>query len=123
MIGSRSSLRIECRIPGADVNPYLAYAALIASGLHGMDGNMDPGQARGWNGYDDHASPLIHFRIEDPIDALDLRHHARLAGRRNRLPLLGAGPLGGCRASTFRDRLGAEEVFPACLKKSRRKHN
>jgi len=32
-----SSLRIECRIPGADCNPYLAYAAVLASGLDGID--------------------------------------------------------------------------------------
>ena len=35
VVGVGSSLRIECRIPGADVNPYLAYSAVIASGLGG----------------------------------------------------------------------------------------
>ena len=37
VIGHGPSLRIECRVPGGDVNPYLALAALIASGLHGVD--------------------------------------------------------------------------------------
>ncbi|MGI9611132.1 MAG: glutamine synthetase family protein, partial [Acidimicrobiia bacterium] len=35
IVGEGSSLRIECRIPGADVNPYLAYAAMLAAGLDG----------------------------------------------------------------------------------------
>lgn len=41
-VGIGSSLRIECRIPGADVNPYLAYAAVIASGLAGIEKRIDP---------------------------------------------------------------------------------
>ena len=42
VVGSGSSLRIECRIPGADVNPYLAYSAVIASGLAGIEGKIEP---------------------------------------------------------------------------------
>ena len=34
-------IRIECRIPGADVNPYLAQAALIAAGLAGVDAGLE----------------------------------------------------------------------------------
>jgi glutamine synthetase len=37
VIGHGPSLRIECRLPGGDVNPYLALAALVAGGLHGVD--------------------------------------------------------------------------------------
>ena len=37
VVGHGASRRIECRLPGADVNPYLALAALIAGGLHGID--------------------------------------------------------------------------------------
>ncbi|MEO1658955.1 MAG: glutamine synthetase family protein [Pseudomonadota bacterium] len=36
VVGNQSSKRVECRIPGADINPYLAYAALIAAGLEGV---------------------------------------------------------------------------------------
>lgn len=42
VVGSGASLRIECRIPGADVNPYLAYSAVIASGLAGIEGRIEP---------------------------------------------------------------------------------
>jgi glutamine synthetase len=34
-------IRIECRIGGADLNPYLAFAALIASGLAGIDEKLE----------------------------------------------------------------------------------
>jgi glutamine synthetase len=33
-------MRVECRVPGGDVNPYLAVAALIAAGLHGVDNEL-----------------------------------------------------------------------------------
>ncbi len=42
VVGAGPSLRIECRIPGADINPYLAYAAVIASGLAGIDQRIEP---------------------------------------------------------------------------------
>jgi len=37
VVGSGHTLRLENRVPGGDVNPYLAVAALIAAGLHGID--------------------------------------------------------------------------------------
>jgi glutamine synthetase len=37
VVGHGPSLRVENRVPGGDVNPYLAVAALIASGLHGIE--------------------------------------------------------------------------------------
>ena len=36
VVGHGPSLRVECRVPGGDVNPYLCTAALIAAGLQGM---------------------------------------------------------------------------------------
>jgi glutamine synthetase len=41
MVGHGQSIRVECRIPGGDVNPYLAIAALVASGLHGVDQGLE----------------------------------------------------------------------------------
>ncbi len=37
VVGHGSSLRVENRVPGGDVNPYLAVAALVAAGLHGIE--------------------------------------------------------------------------------------
>lgn len=42
IVGHGKSLRIECRIPGADCNPYLAFAASIASGLDGIARRTEP---------------------------------------------------------------------------------
>lgn len=42
VVGKGSSLRIECRIPGADCNPYLAFAAALASGLDGIRNKIEP---------------------------------------------------------------------------------
>ena len=42
VVGEGASLRIECRIPGADANPYIVYAAVIASGLHGIEHRVEP---------------------------------------------------------------------------------
>jgi len=45
VVGRGPALRIECRIPGADANPYLAYAALLAAALDGVERRLDPGPA------------------------------------------------------------------------------
>ena len=42
VVGEGPSLRIECRIPGADCNPYLAYTAALASGLRGVEEQIEP---------------------------------------------------------------------------------
>ncbi len=44
IIGHGSSFRIENRMPGADANPYLAFAATIAAGLAGIEENLDCGE-------------------------------------------------------------------------------
>jgi glutamine synthetase len=42
VVGKGESLRIECRIPGADCNPYLAFAASLACGLDGIENQIEP---------------------------------------------------------------------------------
>jgi len=42
VVGQGPSLRIECRIPGADVNPYMVYAGAIAAGLDGIEAGTEP---------------------------------------------------------------------------------
>ncbi len=41
VITGGAGTRIECRIPGADCNPYLAFAATLAAGLHGIDNELE----------------------------------------------------------------------------------
>ncbi len=43
IVGHGGSLRTETRIPGGDVNPYLAFAALLAAAVEGMDSLTDAG--------------------------------------------------------------------------------
>jgi glutamine synthetase len=50
-VGHGPGRRIESRVPGADVNPYLALAALIAAGLHGMDSELELEPAFEGNAY------------------------------------------------------------------------
>ncbi len=40
IVGDKQGLRIESRIPGADINPYLAYSAMISAGLHGIENKL-----------------------------------------------------------------------------------
>lgn len=42
VVGHGPSLRIECRIPGADCNPYLAMAVHLAAGLDGIENRIEP---------------------------------------------------------------------------------
>ncbi|HEY0692938.1 MAG TPA: glutamine synthetase family protein [Kribbella sp.] len=41
VVGHGESLRVENRLPGGDVNPYLAVAALIAAGLYGIENQLE----------------------------------------------------------------------------------
>jgi glutamine synthetase len=51
LVGRGPAFRVESRIPGADVNPYIAYAALIAAGLHGIEHGIEPPPPLVGNGY------------------------------------------------------------------------
>ena len=51
VLGQGQSLRFENRVPGGDVNPYLAVAALIAAGLHGVDAGLELEDAFEGNAY------------------------------------------------------------------------
>jgi glutamine synthetase len=50
-VGHGNSLRIENRLPGADVNPYLALSAMIAAGLHGIENELPLEPALEGNAY------------------------------------------------------------------------
>src|SRR3954464_2148300 len=52
IVGHGESTRVECRIPGADVNPYLGFAAMLAAGLDGIENKLDPGPELIGNAYE-----------------------------------------------------------------------
>ncbi len=41
VVGHGENTRMECRVPGGDVNPYLAVAALVAGGLYGIEQELE----------------------------------------------------------------------------------
>ena len=64
-------IRIECRIGGADLNPYLAFAALIAAGLKGIDEKLDlPAPFEG-DAYFGEALPEIPKTLREAIATLE----------------------------------------------------
>jgi glutamine synthetase len=79
VVGRGPSLRVECRIPGADANPYLAYAALIAAGLDGIERRIDPGPAFRGDVYRAAEVPRIPRSLPAAIEAFDRSPLARQA--------------------------------------------
>jgi len=69
VVGHGKSFRLESRIPGADVNPYLAYAATIAAGLHGIEQNLEPPTRFDGNAYAAPELPRVPASIVEAIDA------------------------------------------------------
>ena len=51
VVGHGSALRLENRLAGADVNPYLVLAAMIAAGLYGVDAGLELEDAMAGNAY------------------------------------------------------------------------
>lgn len=68
VVGKGKSLRIECRIPGADCNPYLAYAAVLASGLDGIANKIEPPALFRGDVYAAQHLPRVPYTLRDAID-------------------------------------------------------
>lgn len=69
-VGSGPARRVESRIPGADVNPYLALAATIAGGLWGIEHELELEPAFTGNAYEAPEVPRIPSTLADAIDTL-----------------------------------------------------
>jgi len=52
VVGRDDNIRMECRVPGGDVNPYLAVAALVAGGLYGIERKLEPPEPFDGNAYE-----------------------------------------------------------------------
>jgi glutamine synthetase len=64
-VGKGTSLRIECRIPGADANPYLSFAAALASGLDGIANRIEPPPIFEGDVYASRALPAIPATLRE----------------------------------------------------------
>jgi glutamine synthetase len=60
VVGHGSSCRPETRIPGADANPYLAFAALLAAGLYGIEQKLELNPAFEGNAYESDVERFPH---------------------------------------------------------------
>src|ERR687891_334883 len=76
IVGRGQGLRAETRIPGGDVNPYLAFAALLAAGLHGIENELELPPALEGNAYESDAERFPHS-LREAIDTLESGTMAR----------------------------------------------
>ncbi len=79
IVGHEQSLRIECRIPGADVNPYLVYAAVLASGLDGIANRIEPPEIFEGNVYEAANLARVPRTLRDATDAFEASEFLREA--------------------------------------------
>ncbi|MDQ2983277.1 MAG: glutamine synthetase family protein [Actinomycetota bacterium] len=78
IVGHGPSLRTETRIPGGDVNPYLAFAALIAAGMHGIEQELELPPPLEGNAYESDAE-RFPSSLREAIAALEEGTMARAA--------------------------------------------
>jgi glutamine synthetase len=78
VVGGGSSKRIETRIPGGDVNPYLGFAALIAAGLYGIENELPLPPPLEGNAYESEAE-RFPSTLREAITALENSEVARAA--------------------------------------------
>lgn len=79
VVGEGASLRVECRIPGADANPYLVYAALLAAGLDGIEQRSEPGPAFEGDAYAAGELPRVPASLPEAARAFEASAFARRA--------------------------------------------
>ncbi|SDW78331.1 glutamine synthetase [Marininema mesophilum] len=93
VVGSGKSLRIENRITGADINPYMAYAAMIGAGLQGIEEELELPQEHQGNAYQGEGVQCIPTSLYEAIECWEksrvvekvmgegVRHHYGHAAR------------------------------------------
>jgi glutamine synthetase len=70
VVGEHKGNRVESRLPGADVNPYLGYAATIAAGIHGIKNKLDAPEMFQGNAYEAKDVPRVPTSLHEAIDEL-----------------------------------------------------
>ena len=79
VVGQGPSFRIENRMPGADANPYLAFAAMLAAGRAGLEEKLDCGEEYHGNAYVDSQLLRLPWTLRDATDLFDRSKLARTA--------------------------------------------
>jgi glutamine synthetase len=78
VVGDGAARRVETRIPGGDVNPYLAFAALLAAGLYGISEALELPPALDGNAYESDAE-RFPGTLREAVRALEAGTTARAA--------------------------------------------
>jgi glutamine synthetase len=78
IVGHGGALRAETRIPGGDANPYLAFAALLAAGIYGIENELELPPGLEGNAYESDAERFPHS-LREAIAALEGGTMARTA--------------------------------------------
>lgn len=68
VVGNGQSLRMECRIPGADCNPYLTFAAALASGFNGIAEKVEPPECFSGDLYEATEIPRVPKTLADAVE-------------------------------------------------------
>jgi glutamine synthetase len=79
VVGHGQSRRVECRIPGADVNAYLGFAAMLAAGLDGIENGTDPGPELVGNAYEAAEAEPFPTTLDEAVDQWERSAFARRA--------------------------------------------
>jgi glutamine synthetase len=79
VVGHGPSLRFENRVGGADLNPYLALSAIIASGLHGIEAGLELEPALEGSAYAAHERPQLPGTLRDARELFAASDVARAA--------------------------------------------
>jgi glutamine synthetase len=79
VVGKGNSLRIECRIPGADCNPYLAFAAALASGMDGIKNKIEPPPIFEGDIYAAKHLPRVPYTLAEAVDHFENSAFAKSA--------------------------------------------
>ncbi len=77
IVGHGPAVRIECRVPGADANPYLAFAVTLAAGLDGIAKQIEPPPIFTGDVYTTHDLPRVPASLPEAIHNLEQSSWAR----------------------------------------------
>ncbi|MDG4829648.1 glutamine synthetase family protein [Solwaraspora sp. WMMD1047] len=79
LVGHGQGMRVENRVPGADVNPYLAIAALVAGAVHGIESELTLEPELTGNAYSDADAPRVPGTLRDALAEWEGSELARAA--------------------------------------------
>jgi glutamine synthetase len=78
VVGRGQACRLEFKVPGADVNPYFSFAAILAAGLAGVDQGLEPPDPVPGDAEAEHEAPRLPADLTEAVAAFA---RSKLAGQ------------------------------------------